>query len=205
MGASTTTNKIPTIRTLARSPSCLLALVSTLFACVGCSSKPAVLPQDEFWAGMSGLCGKAYPGRVVIDSTDSPTFRNQPLTLHVDACSEERIEMPLLVDGQPWVTLTLSRDEGQLELVHDHASDELPSGYGGRTRAGGTPVSQDFYANDYTIALEPDAGDTIWTLEIRTGSVLGYALRREGSNRRFRAVFDLSRGRPAPTMLREEP
>lgn len=150
---------------------------------------------------MSELCGKAYPGRVVIDSTASPTFRDKPLVLQVAECSDEQLRMPLLVDGRPWATLELSRVEGNLSLKHLHEAgvDAPPSGYGGVTRAGGTPISQDFYADEFTANLEESAADTVWTLEIRSGAVLSYALRREGTTRRLRMVFDLSRGRPLPT------
>ena len=183
----------------------LVLVLWAMGAAVGCSSKPEVLPQDEFWMSMSALCGKAYPGRVVVDSTDSPTFSGKPLALHVAECDETRMRMPLLIDGKPWATLELTRVDGQLGLkhLHEQVQDAPPSGYGGVTRAGGTPISQDFYANEFTESLNEDAADTVWTLEIRPGAVLGYALRREGTDRRFRMVFDLSRGRPAPTVLPE--
>ena len=170
---------------------------------VGCSSRPDILPQDEFWYNLTDMCGKAYPGRVVIDSTNSPTFGNKPMTLQVSECSDDMVKMPLLIEGRRWATLELSRVDGQLSLehVHDQTSGGLPSGYGGVTRAGGTPVSQDFYADEFTGSLEDGAEDTVWTIEIRPGAVLSYALRREGTSRHFRMVFDLSRGRPAPTVL----
>ena len=181
--------------------------VCLMLACVllgvGCSSRPEILPQDEFWYNMSELCGKAYPGRVVIDSTASPTFRDKPLILQVAECSDERLSMPLLIDGAPWATLELSRVDGSLRLKHLHeaGADAPPNGYGGVTRAGGTPISQDFYADEFTASLEEGTADTVWTLEVRPGSVLSYSLRREGTTRRMRMVFDLSRGRPAPTVL----
>ncbi len=173
----------------------------------GCASKPEVMPQDAFWSNLSNLCGKAYPGRVFQDSTDSPTFRDRPLSLHVAECGDESITMPLLVGGQRWATLVVTREDGQLKLTHLHEpgadGTSLPTGYGGVTRGTGTVVAQDFYANEFTATLDEGAKDTVWTIELHQDAVMQYALRREGTNRRFRAGFDLSRGRPAATVLPE--
>lgn len=177
---------------------CLVMLVS------GCASKPEVLPQQTFWENLNQLCGKAYPGRMVEDSTHSPLFREKPLLLHVAECDGASVRMPLLIDGRPWATLIVSRNESGLVIEHQHEVGDggggPPSGYGGSTRGTGTEVSQDFYASEFTIALDEDAENTVWTIELRTGAVLQYGLRREGTDRRFRAAFDLSRGRPAPTV-----
>lgn len=183
----------------------LMVVGMILLLGVGCAGKPEVMPQETFWIDLSALCGKAYPGRVVVDSTSSPTFRDRPLSLYFARCDENTIKMPLLVGGQPWVTLTVSRVDGHLRLKHTHEvrddGTSPPSGYGGDTRGTGTEVAQDFYADEFTAQLDEAAGDTVWTIEVRSGAVMSYGLRREGSNRVFRAVFDLSRGRPAPTVL----
>lgn len=185
----------------------LVALV--LLMGVGCAGKPKVMPQDTFWTELSALCGKAYPGRVVVDSTNSATFRDRPLTLHIAGCTDDMVTMPLMIDGTTWATLTVSRIDGQLRLKHTHEvgadGTSPPSGYGGDTRGTGTEVAQDFYADEFTKQLDEDAGDTAWTLEVRPGAVMSYSLRREGTTRKFRAVFDLSRGRPSPTVLPSVP
>jgi len=175
-------------------------LAGALALLVGCASKPEIMPQDRFWEGLTELCGRAYPGRVVEDSTDSAAFGDRPLTLRVSCDGETAVTMPLEVGGQRWATLVVSRGEGGLTLEHRHAAGadgrSPPSGYGGSTRGTGTDDAQDFYASAYTIALREDAEETVWTLEFIPGGVFQYALRREGSGRRFRAVFDLSAGRP---------
>lgn len=176
---------------------------------VGCAGKPKVMPQDTFWSNLSGMCGKTYPGRVVVDSTSSTTFRDKPLALHVAECNDEAIVMPLMVGGAEWVTLTVSRIDGTLRLKHTHEPGtdgaSLPSEYGGNTRGPGTQIAQDFYADEFTERLGKGTGDTVWTIELRAGSVMSYKLRREGTNRRFHAVFDLSRGRAAPAALPRTP
>lgn len=176
---------------------------------VGCAGKPKVMPQDTFWNNLSGMCDKSYPGRVVVDSTNSPVFRGKPLALRVAECADDMITMPLMVGGQEWATLTVSRTDGTLVLKHLHEPDadgtSPPSGYGGGTRGPGTENSQDFYADGYTGRLGKGTGDTVWTIELRAGSVMSYKLRREGTNRQFHAVFDLTRGQPAPTALPRAP
>ncbi|MEQ8317928.1 MAG: GAF domain-containing protein [Phycisphaerales bacterium] len=181
-----------------------LLLAACVIASVGCSSKPEVLPRDAFWANLTQLCGKAYPGRVVEDSTNSPIFRDRLLMLQVAECDESSVAMPLLIEGRPWATLVIRNEEESLDLEHLHEpgtdGQSPPSGYGGPTRGVGSEFAQDFYADEFTISLDEDAEDTIWTIELRPGAVMQYILRREGTDRRFRAVFDLSRGRPAPTV-----
>ncbi|MFI4916314.1 MAG: GAF domain-containing protein [Phycisphaerales bacterium JB060] len=171
----------------------------------GCASKPKVLPHHTFWSDLQALCGKAYPGRVIEDTTDSPTFRGSSLLLGFTGCTDDSVTMPLHVDGRPWATLVITRDGEELTLKHlhesDHAGKDTPSGYGGSTRGTGTENTQDFYADEFTITLNEDARDTVWTIELRAGSILQYAVRREGSDRRFRAAFDLTRARPAPTVM----
>lgn len=172
---------------------------------VGCAGKPKLMPQDVFWNNLADMCGKAYPGRVVSDSTSSATFEGKPLELRVSGCTNDTITMPLLVGGQGWATLTVSRTEGALRLKHAHQPDpdgtSLPSGYGGDTSGPGTEVAQDFYADEFTEHLGEGTGDTVWTIELRPGAVLSYKLRREGTSRQFHAVFDLTRGQPEPTAL----
>jgi len=111
--------------------------------------------------------------------------------------------MTFIVGSDRWADVQLLRSESQLDLSHTHPTDEaMPSGYGGATRAGGTAISQDFYADEFTAMLQDGAEDTVWTIELRPGAVFSYALHRAETDRRFRAVFDLTRGRPAATALR---
>lgn len=167
---------------------------------VGCAGKPKVVPQDTFWNNLASLCGHEFPGEVVADSTKSPTFRDRPLVLRLAECTEDTVTMPMLVGGRAWVTLTLSREDGALRLSHEHPirddGTSLTSGYGGTTRGTGSNAAQDFYADEFTSLLREKSADTVWTMEVRPGAVLTYSLRREGTNRRFRAVFDLKRAKP---------
>ena len=63
--------------------------------------------------------------------------------------------------------------------------------YGGDAEGRGEGTRQDFPADSYTAELVPAAASNVWTLELRPGELFAYALRREGSDRRFRVEFDL--------------
>jgi len=39
----------------------------------------------------------------------------------------------------------------------------------------------------------PEAATNVWTIEIVPGELFAYGLRREGTDRRFRVEFDLTR------------
>jgi hypothetical protein len=181
----------------------MIVAVAVLALGVGCAGTPERTPQDTFWNNLTALCGKSYPGVVAVDSTSSETFRDRPLELHVTDCTADTVRMPLLVGGERWVTLVVRRDQAGLHLTHLHeASDDgtgPPSGYGGDTRGTGADAAQDFYADEFTSQMREKSSDTVWTMELRPEAVFSYALRREGTPRRFRAVFDLSRGRPIAT------
>jgi hypothetical protein len=87
-------------------------------------------------------------------------------------------------------------------LKHDHRhEDGKPAEqtlYGGETRIAGEPTVQEFPADTYTAELIPEAATNVWTIEVVPGDVFVYALRREGTNRRYRIEFDLTRPVPVP-------
>lgn len=153
--------------------------------------------QSRFWANLSSLCGNAYAGRITEDSTASPDFEGRPLIVHFIRCEDGRILAPFHVGEDRSRTWVLTQTTHGLRLKHDHrhedgSEDEL-TWYGGDTRAGGTPNHQEFHADAHTASLIPAAATNVWTMEVHSGRMFAYALRREGTDRRFRAEFDLSR------------
>lgn len=178
-------------------------LIGAMLLLGGCSSKVRNPPQERFWKNLTQLCGQEFVGRVVADSTDSRTFRDKNLRLRVGPCDEDRVTMPMRIDDALWVVLTLTRQEGELTLKHDHAPGvSAPSGYGGTTRGQGVEFVQEFFADEYTIELDQEASGTIWSIELRPDGFLAYSLVREGGPRTFRAVFDLGRQAPGATRIR---
>ena len=185
---------------------CRFYAVVTLvgFLTVGCHSAPPpqptarASPQDSFWAGLQALCGKAFTGRVTEDSvTDSP-FRGKELTMHVRSCTPTEIRVPFHVGDDRSRTWVITRTDGGLRLKHDHrhadGSADPITQYGGDTREAGSATRQEFSADAHTSSLIPAASTNVWTIEVAPAADrFAYALRREGTDRRFRAEFDLSR------------
>lgn len=61
-----------------------------------------------------------------------------------------------------------------------------------RACSAGTATRQKFHADAHTSTLIPAAKTNVWTVEVHPGRAFVYALRREGTDRRFRIEFDLT-------------
>lgn len=186
----------------------LTALVSIAAAC---SSAPAdretasaTLPveQEAFWSGLSALCGKAYGGRVAESVPPDTVMSGESLVMHVRECAGDTIRIPFHVGANRSRTWVITRIPNGLRLKHDHRhEDGAPDSitfYGGDTRDAGRADLQEFHADSVTAALIPAARTNVWTLELHPGQLFVYALRREGSDRKFRAEFDLTTTVPEP-------
>ncbi len=169
-------------------------------ALTGCQTNP----QDRFFANLAEYCGQSFEGTIVEDTTGNPDFASGPLVMHVMRCEEGRILVPFHVGenrSRTWVFTTTDRG---LRLKHDHrhedGSDEDLTMYGGDTQSSGTASRQEFHADAHTRALLPEAATNVWTVELIPGERYSYALRREGTDRRFRVDFDLTRPVETPPM-----
>lgn len=159
-------------------------------------------PQAVFWETLTGLCGQAFQGAVQESVPPDEAFSSQTLVMHVRECAPEEIRIPFHVGEDRSRTWVLTRTDQGLRLKHDHRhADGTPdevTWYGGDTSAPGSATSQAFPADQETADLLPAAATNVWTLELVPGETFVYALRREGTERRFRAVFDLTTPVPAP-------
>ncbi|MGQ0587689.1 MAG: hypothetical protein ACT4PK_10890 [Gammaproteobacteria bacterium] len=178
-------------------PAVALMLLGAV-ATAGCSvMAPAPLPQDAFWQGLQALCGQAHRGQLVEGNATDDRFRQAELVMHVRQCGDREIRIPFHAGADRSRTWVLTRTEAGLRLKHDHrhedGSEDKVTQYGGDTRAPGTPEKQEFHADALTAALIPAAATNIWTIEVTPGARFAYALRREGTDRRFRVEFDLTR------------
>jgi len=113
------------------------------------------------------------------------------------------VRIPLHVGEDRSRTWVITRSDSGLRLKHDHRHEEGSADritqYGGDTRDAGLATRQEFYADSLTAALIPAARTNVWTMELRPlEGRFAYALRREGTDRRFRIEFDLSRPVAAP-------
>ncbi|MDQ5871085.1 MAG: hypothetical protein M3547_02630 [Acidobacteriota bacterium] len=155
-------------------------------------------PQDAFWAELQALCGRAFTGRVTEESATESPFRGAELTMHVRSCTPTEIRIPFHVGPDRSRTWVLTRTDGGLRLKHDHrhadGTADPVTQYGGDTRDAGSATRQEFFADSHTASLIPAARTNVWTIEVVPAEKrFAYALRREGTDRRFRVEFDLGR------------
>ena len=180
-------------------------LGSALTGCMSARESRLValtIEQEIFWSSLQALCGQAFEGEVVEDSTGSPDFARRPLVMHVRGCEPGRILVPFHIADNRSRTWVFTREAGALRLKHDHrhedgAEEELTQ-YGGDTKDAGTGVAQRFHADALTASMLPAAATNIWTVEIVPGEMFAYMLERVGTDRRFRVEFDLTRPVAAP-------
>ncbi len=177
-----------------------LALAAAALSVAACASTPAppAHPQDAFMAGLRGLCGNAYAGRMVTSDPADAAWVGQPLRVEV-RCEGAVVRMPLALGADRSRTWLVTRTAGGVRLKHDHrhadGSPDVLTNYGGDTVDVGTAERQAFPADAESIALfrtrgNPASTANVWSLEHRP-DVLAYELRRP--NRRFRVEFDLTR------------
>jgi peptidyl-dipeptidase Dcp len=156
----------------------------------------------QFWARLQSLCGQAFAGRLAEGNASDSSFRTSELRMHVRSCTTSEIRIPFHLGADRSRTWVITRlPNGGLRLKHDHrhqdGSEDAVTQYGGDTPNAGSPSRQEFYADAHTAALIPAASTNIWTIEV-TPATFSYGLRREGTDRRFRVDFDLSKPVPAP-------
>lgn len=175
----------------------------------GCRVQPIPIPaavtaQDAFWSALQATCGQAYTGRVIEGNVSDSAFRTSELRMHVRSCTPTEIRIPFHLGANRSRTWVITRTETGLRLKHDHrhedGTEDPITQYGGDTRDTGTSTKQEFYADAHTATLIPAARTNVWTVEIMPGDRFVYALRREGTDRRFRVEFDLTKpiGAPPP-------
>lgn len=165
------------------------------------ASQPAET-QVAFWTALQELCGQAFEGKVVEGSPNDTVFTTNTLVMHVRECTEGEIKVPFHVGEDRSRTWVLTLTDTGLRLKHDHrledGSEDEVTQYGGDTAEPGTAERQEFPADEFTASLIPAAATNVWTVEVVPGERFAYALRREGTDRRFRVEFDLTRPVEAP-------
>jgi hypothetical protein len=163
---------------------------------------PLAEEQEEFWLSLESLCGNAYEGRVVEAPAGDTTFTGKRLVMHVRECEHDVIRIPFHVGDDRSRTWVLSRVDGGIRLKHDHrhedGSEDEVTMYGGDTAVSGSSQQQEFPADEHTASLIPAAATNVWTVEVVPGQTFVYALRREGTDRRFRIEFDVTSPVAAP-------
>lgn len=176
-----------------------------LAGCRASMPAPAAGPQDGFFASLTALCGRAFEGSIVEGNASDTAFAGKTLTMHVRQCSEREIRIPFHVGEDRSRTWIVTRTGEGLRLKHDHrhadGSEDAVTQYGGDTDEAGSATTQEFPADAFTARLLPAAATNVWTMEVVPGRRFAYALRREGTDRRFRVEFDLTRPVTPPPAL----
>lgn len=177
-------------------------------ACTGDDPAPEALESpsaestEAFWSALHDLCDKAFAGRLTEGGPSDSVLARSELRMHVRECSPREVRIPFHVGSDRSRTWVLTRTADGLRLKHDHrhedGSEDSITQYGGDTRNAGSPRRQEFHADSLTATLLPAAITNVWTIEIHPDSMFAYALRREGTDRRVRAEFDLRREVDAP-------
>ena len=184
-----------------------IAVAVMMLSAVACAEQPEpepapveaapATPQEEFWASLNALCGNAYEGTLVEAPVGDTAFAGKTLTMHVRSCEGDVVRVPFHVGDDHSRTWVITRTADGLRLKHDHrhedGSEDEVTQYGGDTAVEGTATVQEFPADAHTAALIPAASTNVWTVEVVPGTTFAYALRREGTDRRFRIEFDLTR------------
>lgn len=177
-------------------------VIATAAVCNASIAAQRSAEQDKFWESLLALCGKAYEGKVIEAPAGDTTFTDKRLVMHVRDCKDGVVRIPLHVGEDRSRTWVISRNAMGLRLKHDHrhedGSEDKQTQYGGDTLLTGTAVRQEFPADAHTASLIPAAKTNVWTVEVQAGRMFAYALRREGTDRRYRLEFDLTKPVTAP-------
>ncbi len=185
-----------------------IAAIALLPACAPAVRTAPPTPQDAFWSRLQALCGKAYAGRVSVDTpaaTGADPFRSGPLLMHVRECTPDSMRIPFHVGSDRSRTWVLTRTAAGLRLKHDHrhedGSEDALTQYGGDTAGSGSARRQEFPVDTFSRAMftaqdRAVSNTNTWAMEVEPGRVFVYELARP--QRLFRVEFDLTRPVPAP-------
>ncbi|MCT6700512.1 hypothetical protein [Rheinheimera sp. 4Y26] len=182
-----------------------ILLGSLLLSCSGAVLADTATAQQQFFQHLSGLCGKAFAGKVVKGNASDDKMRSQQLVMHVRECSNTEIKVPFYVGEDRSRTWVISKIDSGLRLKHDHrhkdGSSDKVTMYGGDTQSAGTATQQLFPADQYSKDMftannmAVSIGNT-WLVEIEPGKSYRYGLSREG--REFMVEFDLTKAVTPP-------
>jgi hypothetical protein len=184
-----------------------LFVLASLLSLSACATVPrAAGPQQQFWNGLSALCGQAFEGRVTSPPAAADAdFAGKRMIMHIRQCGTDEIRIPFYVGEDRSRVWVISRTAIGLRLKHDHrhsdGSEDDLTRYGGDTAAAGTATRQEFPADQFSKDMFvrgniPQSIANVWALEVEPGRTFAYELRRP--DRHFRVEFELSRPIPPP-------
>ncbi|MCO5250474.1 MAG: hypothetical protein M9949_03520 [Candidatus Kapabacteria bacterium] len=162
-------------------------------------------PTQVFWDNLSAMCGKSFEGRLDSDSASDPDVAGKVLIMNVRKCSENEIKVPFVVGDDKSRTWIFTKIGDRLQLKHDHrhedGTEDDTNFYGGMTSNAGRDTLQMFIADQETLDMFDFAAFNVWMVELLPNNHFAYSLRRIGTDRHFRVLFDLTKEVPAPESL----
>ena len=169
-----------------------------LVASLGAAETQVRTPHDEFWQRLQALCGRAFEGKAVVVPPGDTTFAGKRLVMHVRECRPDQVRIPFHIGDDRSRTWVITRLPAGFRLRHDHRNEDgspaARTDYGGDTAPGtGSAGSQSFPADIQTSGIAPVSKTNAWAIDVEPGARFVYALGREGTDRRFRIEFDLSK------------
>ena len=176
--------------------------IAVSLAALGTASCTSIVePPATFFANISGLCGRAFEGRITSPPVPADaSFAGQRLVMHARECTADTIRIPFHVGDDRSRTWVVTRTTAGYRLKHDHrhadGSEDKVTQYGGDSVTATAAPRQLFPADTLTKALLLREGNAagvanVWAVEVHPGRIFAYELRRPG--RFFRVEFDLAR------------
>ena len=160
----------------------------------------AISEARAFWDALQTHCGKSYEGSLELPENDED-FGGKRLVMHVRSCQDNVIRIPFFVGDDKSRTWVLTFENDRIQLKHDHrhedGSEDEVNMYGGRTSNSGQATLQTFPADQHTKNIIPVASSNVWWITL-DDILFTYNLRRLGTERVFRVVFDLGETIPTP-------
>ncbi|MDY8135880.1 hypothetical protein [Aquimarina sp. 2201CG5-10] len=149
----------------------------------------------KFWNSLQNLCGNSYEGSLELPVNDEQ-FGGKKLVMHVRYCDDKTIKIPFFVGDDKSRTWVLTYNNDRISLKHDHrhkdGTEDKITQYGGISSNSGQATIQVFPADQETKTLIPAASTNVWWITIDDKS-LSYNLRRLGTERVFKVVFDTTK------------
>jgi hypothetical protein len=186
----------------------LIAIVGLFFAACGPSPQTAettqrdtltaVLSPEEqaFLDNLASLCGKSFRGRETYMAPGRESWAHLDFVMHVTECGEDHVHIPFHLSDDTSRTWMFLVENGRLRFRHDHrhpdGTPEESTLYGGYADGSGTPFSQHFPADEYTIELLQDTLGRQWNIVMDEAMTnFSYQLQYRDEIV-FQADFDLS-------------
>ena len=115
----------------AADPSMISTMTSSSLIALALSASAATGPeqtrskeQEQFWASLIALCGKAFEGQGIEAPTGNTTYVEKRLVMHVRRCEPDVVYIPFHVGEDRSRTWVITRTAQGLRLKHDHRHED---------------------------------------------------------------------------------